>query len=107
MPLCLEVDKRLPPKTHTHTRKGFKIPPSASWLPVWQVTGPWLPFFLEPSSVPKKVGTRFQSHGFHGSGLPIHGSTPLSHGSGTLFHGSALYYVAFSVVLGTTDQLPI
>ena len=67
----------------------------------------WLPIFLEPSSVPKKVGTRFQSHGFHGSGLPIHGSTPLSHGSGTLFHGSALYYVAFSVVLGTTDQLPI
>ena len=55
--------------------------------------------FLEPSSVPKKVRARFQSHVFRGSVLPIHGSTRLFHGSGTLFHGSALYCVAFFVVL--------
>ena len=63
---------------------------------------------LEPSSVPKTVGTRFKSHVFHGSGLPIHSSTRLFHGSGMLFHGSALLLCSLICVsVAETDLLPV
>ena len=108
-----------PPKQKSACRRRSSAPSSARRPPAacpatrsrpqtCPAPGRWRQFFWEPALVPKKVGTRFLSNGFNGSGPLCHGSAPLFHGSGPLFTVPGPNFTVSgpsSVVPGTSGQL--